>query len=132
MAATNTNGRVLSTYEALAVGAFNARPWRDGAEVGTHEVNVAVRVRGTLSIAPDYEQVSVAATDVWRLVEAALTLAPKLSLPQLVQFAFCGDAPEPPSAALAVAGKQLLSQRKQPTSCRGAVRGNLSVTRLAR
>ena len=120
-----------SPVEALALGKFDAKPYLEGAypELGEHEVNCVVRVSGTITIAPPYEQLFVTTTDLARVLKVA-NLSDR-TLETLVRRALGGQVLEDVknySAQL----RELIGVHKARSACNGPVRGDVCFTRLAR
>jgi len=127
----------LDTYEALALGRFDMKPFRDAADVGVHEVNFAVRVKGALTIAPDRERVYVpSTTDCYQLLLAALNRLKgmRITIEDLLtdveghpaSDGELGDV-EPLKAVISHA----LQEQHGPQPCKGAVQACLEFRRLA-
>jgi hypothetical protein len=128
-------GLPFETYEGLALGGFNSKPYREAAAEGPHAVDFVVRVAGDLLIAPDHEQLFVTSNDVARVLQQALFRlgekkgAKKKLLEELVEAAY---AQEPELDALTGELKREIGKHKAATVCDGQVKRVLTFSRLKR
>lgn len=121
----------LDAYEALALGRFDVKPFREVAEVGEHAVNFAVRVKGTITIAPDRERVYVpSTTDCYQLLRAALGRLKGVTLEDLLADVRDDPAAEGELEPLKAVVSKSLQGTRGPQPCKGAVQACLEFRRL--
>jgi len=63
----------MNAVEAVALSKFKLNGERDQVEPGEYDINMIVRVRGSVKVGEDYEQNVVASAEPWALLAVALS-----------------------------------------------------------
>lgn len=120
---------------ALKVVGKTADPLRDQLVVGTHAIDLTVRVTGQLIVNPDSQYSSSSAPDTAAVVALLLAKLEPAARTRLLRelpekFAASGGALPPSESVLLGQAEALLQalRRKVPQTRRGAVNGDLEVT----
>jgi len=120
-----THAEILAVHKAF--GDEDARAAGTALAPGLHEVDVTVRVRGTVRRGEDFEQRIVAKADPWTLLGAALSRLNGVTVAALVRDAVSTD----PDLAKQIKAQAdaALAEIKAPTftPCRGKVTTTLVV-----
>jgi len=99
-----------------------------GLTVGKHEVDVTVRIVGTIGKGADYEQKVVAKADPWGLLAVALSKLNGVTVDSLTREAL--GLSEDALTAIKEQAKESIAAVKGPTltKCNGKVTANLTAT----
>ena len=112
---------------AKAVGRAMLTDARDAVEVGVHDIDVLVRITGSLRVGEDYEQQLAAKADPWGLLAVALSKLNGVTLAALVREA--QEAAPDNARAIKQRAQEALASVKAPTlsPCRGKVTTDLEI-----
>lgn len=112
---------------AKAVGRQALTDARAAAQVGKHDIDVVVRITGSLSVGEDYEQRLAAKADPWGLLAVALSKLNGVTVDSIVREHIDADPAE--AKAIKVAAQDALAAVKAPTlsRCNGKVLTDLAI-----
>ena len=110
----------MEPIQALALSKFSIGRVRDEVEPGEYDVNVLVRVKGSVKVGEDYSQRIVAAANPWKLLAVALSKLNGVTVDSIVREAEANGLDDKAVKTQADAAIQTI---KEPTerTCSGKV-----------